>query len=313
MNSTTNMIGTSPHPTIEEPKDAGSLSNPLVKRNERIINADALNHTVNGNKTTTTTCSTSSTGICSPTEKGVFADALLIKSPASTDHQTSSSSSSQNGNAPKSLPSDFRPGPFDVWCGRGRACKNAPGNIAYRKAVQEKLAAYAAAATKFQKGEILTEIVDDIRRKCHEYHLQKNGWSQCGGFVKKDTISGAWTEVGDFLAREKTSQCFRDALSNNYSSSAQSKYQRRRAREQQLSSSLHGRLEQQQAAQWQQLQQQHGYCLAQQMPLMQPEKEEIHDGLSNGLGTTREVCSSVECGPVPLRSNDEKQNLPSFD
>jgi len=290
MNSTTNMIGTSPHPTMVEPQDAGSISKPLVKRKERTLNADALNHTCYNNTTTSTGSSS--------VKKVVDAEALLKMPPVLPDHPSSSSSSvSQNGNSPKSLPLDFQPGPFDVWCGRGKTCKNAAGNIAYRKAVLDKLPAYAAATTKLQKGGIITGIVDDIRRKCHEYHLQTNGWTECGGFVKKDTMRGEWTEVGDFLAREKTSQCFRDALSSNYSSSAQSKYQRRRAREQQLSASQHSTLEQQQdGAHWQQQQQESNQV--QQIPLKQPKKNEIYDGISKGPRTIREVGSRVECGSV---------------
>ena len=135
--------------------------------------------------------------------------------------------------SPKTLPTDFQPGPYDVWCGRGRTCKDSPGNVAYRQAVLQHLPAYAAAGSKIQKGLIITQIVNAIRKQCYDYHWRQNQWSECGGFIKRSAVSGEWMEVGDFLAREKTSQCFRDALSDHYSSSAQCKYQRRRAREQQ--------------------------------------------------------------------------------
>jgi hypothetical protein len=123
------------------------------------------------------------------------------------------------------MPSDFAPGPFDVLCGRGRACKTAAGNLAYRDAVLSSLPQYGAAESKMAKGAIISDIMQTVRSKCHEYH--KN--DAVGGFVK--CVNGLWYEVGDFLAREKTSQCFRDALASNYSSSAQSKYLRRRAKE----------------------------------------------------------------------------------
>jgi len=154
---------------------------------------------------------------------------------AAAAHSTTTAATSTTSNQqtqPVLLPLDFVPGNFDVWCGRGRACKNAPGNLAYRQACLDQLQAYAASTTKLQKGIIITEIVAQVRRKCHAEH-----GALIGGFVKKNS-SGRWTEVGDFLAREKTSQAFRDALSNSYSSSAQSKYQKRRAREQ-LSLSQH--------------------------------------------------------------------------
>ena len=131
------------------------------------------------------------------------------------------------------LPDSFLPGPHDVLCGRGRACKTATGNQAYRLAVQEQLAAYQAADSKLRKGSIITGIVNRIRIQCHEYHerhhdnrRQSHGTEKdpeqklmLGGFVK--CVASTWYEVGDFLAREKTSQCFRDALSASYSSSAQ--------------------------------------------------------------------------------------------
>jgi hypothetical protein len=122
------------------------------------------------------------------------------------------------------MSADFTPGPHDVLCGRGRACKNAVGNQTYRETVMQHLEAYAAAESKLAKGSIITDIMNHIRTKCHKYH-----GTAVGGFVK--CVDGTWFEVGDFLAREKTSQCFRDALSAHYSSSAQSKYLRRRAKE----------------------------------------------------------------------------------
>jgi hypothetical protein len=120
------------------------------------------------------------------------------------------------------LPPTFQPGPYDVLCGRGRACKDAPGNKAYREIIMNQLQVYADSMTKLAKGQIISNIMDQIKRQCHAYHKDK-----VGGFVKQN--NGRWYDVGDFLAREKTSQCFRDALAALYSSSAQSKYLRRRA------------------------------------------------------------------------------------
>ena len=120
------------------------------------------------------------------------------------------------------LPSTFRPGPYDVLCGRGRACKDAPGNKAYREIIMNQLQIYAESTTKSAKGQIISNIMEQIKRQCHTYHKDT-----IGGFVKQS--NGRWYDVGDFLAREKTSQCFRDALAALYSSSAQSKYLRRRA------------------------------------------------------------------------------------
>jgi hypothetical protein len=117
----------------------------------------------------------------------------------------------------KLLPEDFTPSEHDVLCGRGRACHMWDGNRAYRKMVVSKLGSYLAAKTKVDKGVILSDIVYAVRRK-----------SPQGGFVKQDSETGRWHEVGDFLAREKTSQYFRDALHEHYSSGSQAKYNRRK-------------------------------------------------------------------------------------
>ena len=166
------------------------------------------------------------------------------------------------------LPRGFAPGPHDVLCGRGRECKTASGNRAYREAILLRLPAYSAASTKIERSAIITEVVDDVRRKCREYHAGRGfgacggfvrrheaasagsgawedvgdlragrGLAACGGFVRRFTAEtatggGAWEEVGELHAREKTSQCFRDALADRYSSSARSKYRRRRGAQQ---------------------------------------------------------------------------------
>merc|ERR1712151_1349296 len=49
-----------------------------------------------------------------------------------------------------------------------------------------------------------------------------------GGFLKNDSATGLWFQVGDSMARLKTSQAFRDALEDNYLSSNSSKKKRRR-------------------------------------------------------------------------------------
>lgn len=75
------------------------------------------------------------------------------------------------------------------------------------------LKAYKSATSKPEKGYILSVIVEKVRTK--------------GGFIKMDTKTGQWYDVGDFLAREKVSQAFRDALSDKYKSSTAYKKKRR--------------------------------------------------------------------------------------
>jgi hypothetical protein len=113
------------------------------------------------------------------------------------------------------LPADYEPTQDDVLCGRGY--KTWEGNQRYKSIVHSKLPEYAAATSKLDKSWILVAIVQQVRRK-----------SPNGGFLKKCPDTGRWFEVGDFLAKEKTSQYFRDALHERYRSSGQSKYKRRK-------------------------------------------------------------------------------------
>lgn len=114
------------------------------------------------------------------------------------------------------LPEDFEPGDMDVLCGRGKRCFNSPGNQRFRKLVAARAEDYAAATTRTDKTFIVCSIVSEIRKA-----------SPKGGFVKKDSTTGRWYEVGDFNAHEKTSQMFRDVLHESYLSSNKSKKKRR--------------------------------------------------------------------------------------
>ena len=71
---------------------------------------------------------------------------------------------------------------------------------------------------------MLSKVVDEVRQN-----------SPNGGFVKQDE-NGNWHEVGDFLAREKTSQSFRDALHDRYKSSNLSKKKRRQDEQSKIAS-----------------------------------------------------------------------------
>jgi len=115
----------------------------------------------------------------------------------------------------KSLPENFAPGKDDVICGRGKKCYNHIGNNRFRERVERTLDEYRKAHTKLDKSNVLNKVIDEVRAA-----------SGVGGFVKQDS-AGCWYEVGDFLAREKTSQAFRDALSESYKSSSVSKKKKR--------------------------------------------------------------------------------------
>ena len=114
------------------------------------------------------------------------------------------------------LPIGYQPGQFDVLCGRGRRCYFHGGNEHFRSVVTNMIPNYNGATSKIEKGYILSVIVQKIR-----------ALAGIGGFIKKDLKKGQWYEVGDFLAREKVSQAFRDALSDKYKSSNAYKKMRR--------------------------------------------------------------------------------------
>ena len=150
-------------------------------------------------------------------------DALGASAPAGLaplEHpsQGASQSTSRTGAAAhqmKPLASDFSPSSDDVICGRGKKCYNHIGNERFRRRVMTMLDEYSKAKSKLDKSGVLSRVMSDVRRA-----------SPGGGFVKQDD-SGRWFEVGDFLAREKTSQAFRDALHERYKSSNISKKKRR--------------------------------------------------------------------------------------
>ena len=128
--------------------------------------------------------------------------------------RTTTADASQSNNMTP-LPANFEPGPDDVICGRGKKCYNHIGNERFRLRVLNYLEEYSVAKSKLEKSGVLSKVVDAVRQQ-----------SPDGGFVKQDE-KGNWHEVGDFLAREKTSQSFRDALHDRYKSSNISKKKRR--------------------------------------------------------------------------------------
>lgn len=113
------------------------------------------------------------------------------------------------------FPEDFEPGIFDVICGRGKKCYSHIGNDKFRQLVMGRLDEYSKARSKLDKSAVLNDVVEQVRLA-----------SPQGGFVKQEE-SGRWYEVGDFLAREKTSQAFRDCLHESYKSSNVAKKKRR--------------------------------------------------------------------------------------
>ena len=129
------------------------------------------------------------------------------------------SNNSKNFDDKTLLPPSFVPGPYDVICKRGKSAKNHEGNQRYRTLIESALGQYSKADSKMKKSVIVSEIVEFVRSK-----------SPNGGFVKQDEETGEWYEVGTYLAREKTSQAFRDSLHLQYKSSTKAKKRRRDAK-----------------------------------------------------------------------------------
>ena len=84
----------------------------------------------------------------------------------------------------------------DVLCGRGGETNHHPGNIRYRGLVKKYQLLYLKAKRR-DKHKIARLIVDTIRRRY-------------GRFLKKDSASNTWRDVGNSKAREKTSQALRE-------------------------------------------------------------------------------------------------------
>mmetsp|Transcript_5802 Transcript_5802/g.11869 ORF Transcript_5802/g.11869 Transcript_5802/m.11869 type:complete len:459 (-) Transcript_5802:518-1894(-) len=83
----------------------------------------------------------------------------------------------------------------DVLCGRGGGTNVHPGNRRFRDLINANRRAYLK-ARKNDKPAISRSIVRTIRE-------------MNGRFLKKDEKQGLWFEIGDDLAREKTSQALR--------------------------------------------------------------------------------------------------------
>ena len=112
------------------------------------------------------------------------------------------------------LGKDFQPREYDVICARGNQAWNNPGNKLLRALVQKGKQQYGDATTKIQRSMVVTDIVNAIREKGN-------------AFIKLDTKTGQWQDIGDYLSREKVSQLLRNANSNIYKSSTKAKKQRR--------------------------------------------------------------------------------------
>jgi len=111
----------------------------------------------------------------------------------------------------KLLPAGYTPGDHDIIIGRGKSVKTHTANVKFSRLVASIAVHYQAAASKGQKGAILSKLIHDMD----------------AGFIKRDLSTGRWMRVNEDLARTTAAQAIRNHLSEDYRSSKQFKSMRR--------------------------------------------------------------------------------------
>jgi hypothetical protein len=115
------------------------------------------------------------------------------------------------------LPRDVVPNEHQCIIGRGRVVKLHKGNVKFDAICKKYATDYKNAASKSEKGNILTRIVNEVHEGAPD-----------AGFVRKDPQTGAWTLVTeDSLHRQTVAQAMRNVLYTSYRSSKQFKSKRR--------------------------------------------------------------------------------------
>ena len=98
-----------------------------------------------------------------------------------------------------SLPIDYEPTKLDVCSGRGKRNWNHSGNAAFRDLIQHSTPAYMSASTKNEKTTIVCNIVEEMRALGCK-------------FLKEDSKTRCWYDIGDAQAREKVGHSLRDQV-----------------------------------------------------------------------------------------------------
>jgi len=89
-----------------------------------------------------------------------------------------------------------KPGPNDVISGRGGGSNNHPGNVKFRRIVEDLKPTYQA-STRQEKTKLSTKVVADWR-----------AMDPSGRFLKENEETGLWDDVGDKEARKKCTLIF---------------------------------------------------------------------------------------------------------
>ena len=102
---------------------------------------------------------------------------------------------------PNALSNIESPGPNDVMTGRGGGPNSHPGNIKFRRIVEDLKPTYKATTSKAEKTTIATNIVTEWR-----------ALDPPGRFLKKNEETCLWDDIGDKDAHKKTSQALREGV-----------------------------------------------------------------------------------------------------
>jgi hypothetical protein len=97
------------------------------------------------------------------------------------------------------LPIDYEPTNLDVCSGRGKRNWTHSGNIAFRDLIQHSTPTYMTAATKNEKTAIVCNIVEEMRALGCQ-------------FLKQDSKTNRWYDIGDAQARDKVGHSLRDQV-----------------------------------------------------------------------------------------------------
>ena len=98
------------------------------------------------------------------------------------------------------LPADYTPRPGDVICAKGKYSFNHEGNKKFRVVIEKTTSEYYSCASKQRKTSMVMAVVRKIRS------------DPDGGFIRKDSKTGLWYEIGEDAAREKVGQSLREAI-----------------------------------------------------------------------------------------------------
>ena len=95
-----------------------------------------------------------------------------------------------------------KPGVHDVIMGRGGGTNHNPGNIKYRRIVEDMKSSYKSAARP-DKPRIAMKVVTDWR-----------ALNPPGRFIQLDKKTGLYNDIGDAAVKEKTTQALREKHQN---------------------------------------------------------------------------------------------------